>query len=179
MLSHTTHRDCTHPRHERGAALVESMLSSVVLIFITGLMIDISLGMQRHGELAERIAQTTRLAAATPCTALSPEIRRGDTSPHGAPIPGSLPELLRASVAEITGNPDSVRSVTVRDSGFTCDQGSFSPPIEAHGHPQLEAEVRIRFPCIFCFLVGGLDLNMSARVPVEDTGVACGYPVSC
>jgi hypothetical protein len=164
---------------ERGAALVESMLSSVVLIFITGLMIDISFGMQRHGELAERITQTTRRAAAAPCTTLSPETRRGDSSPHGNPVPGSLPELIRAAVTEVTGNPESVRSVAVRDSGFSCDQANFSPPIGAHGHPQLEAQVRIGFPCIFCFLVGGLDLNMTARVPVEDTGAACGYPVSC
>lgn len=161
-----------HP--ERGAAMVESIAVIVSLMFLTGLLIDVSLGLQRYGTLSDSITRVIRTAASTPCTEVTPAKRR-----EIAGDPANLSEQVRNAVAQVTGSPDNLLSISVIDSGFSCDQSLFSPPIDAHSHPVLATRAKVRFQCFFCFIVGGLDVTIASRVPVEDTSAECGYPVSC
>ncbi len=174
MLARTTSHRHTNMGRERGATLVESMLSSVVLLFLSGFLIDVAFGLQRYGELSEGIARMTRRAASAPCSALLPEERREDSDELY-----SLAHQIRGEVRRVTGSSSNLQNIRILDSGFECDRTSFSPPLENHSHPLLATEVRVQFPCIFCLFVGGLELNLSTKAPIEDTSALCGYPLGC
>ena len=69
--------------------------------------------------------------------------------------------------------------IDVLDSGFSCDQPKFSPPVTQNALPVIEVKAWVKLPCVTCFLFGGLEVPVATRVPVEDTSPQCGYPVSC
>jgi hypothetical protein len=163
-----------------GATLVETAFAAVMTLAITGALIDIGVGLQRYGTITEGVLVAARRLANLPCTSVLPSSGRLPERRRSleASDPLSMINQVRSVVASETGNADNLVRFEILDSGFACDANKFSPALSQTQHPILQVKAWVKLPCLSCLLFGGLEVPISTRIPVEDTGPMCGYPVT-
>jgi len=163
-----------------GATLVETAFAAVMTLAITGVLIDIGVGLQRYGTITEGVLVAANSLASLPCSSILPSTESLPTRRRAldAADPFSMLGRVRKIVEGETGKADNLVRFEILDSGFACDEPKFSPALSPHQHPILQVKAWVKLPCLSCLLFGGLEVPISTRIPVEDTGPLCGYPVT-
>lgn len=143
---------------ERGATMVEFVITSMLLVLMTSLVIDIGLALQDYGSVSSKIMRLVRHGATVSCPLLA-----------SSPDPDKFSrrefhtkDLIDAMIANELGTSALIGEVTVRD-GEAFDE-----------LPVLEAKAEVKFSCIFCMMVpGGFDAIIGSRAIIQDLNADC------